>query len=319
MNSGDQLPDRAVAGADARHGARRLWVRTFRTRQAADAADLIRTFGTVVRAPSGPLSFPEHEARRHAHPAPPPNCARGKVVAFCRNGGWCEAACYQLSDCRTRARVVACCNATAAAAASCAGGGRVTMRVALPGDRVVGVDARVRPTRAARCHVVQQTWSDVAFAVRDEGRADGRRCAVCVTALNNYLVVETGPGEEAAAFPVCEALGLARRFGIACEPLLARVAVVQAAGGAPPAVKFFTCGEREHPSAPLSGLAVLAVAARRLGWPSLPAGRAVVTPAGPMALPAVDVFSDETARVEFPGVVVSLGRDPAVPLPGDAA
>ncbi len=299
--------DQARGGDGERGGARQS--QTFRTRQAADAADFIRTFGTVVSTSSGPLTFRDQEALQYAHPAPPPNCARGKVVAFSRNGDCCEATCYQVTDCRTTARVVACCNATAAAAACFADQTRarsVSLRVELPGSKPVRVDARIGRHNGCLQSTVCQAWNEVLFLVRADTQVDGRRCAVCVSPLNNYLLIQTRPGEPAAGFSVREALGLWEQFSFVHEPLLSRIAIVEPSRAGMPAVKFFTCGDREHPSAPLSGLAVLAASARRLGWPPLPSTGCVRTPAGLMPLPRVDVLSEDLIRVEFPELIVEL-------------
>jgi hypothetical protein len=288
--------------------------RTFRTRQAADAADFIRTFGTVVSTSSGPLTFRDQDALRYAHPDPPPNCARGKVVALSHDRDGCEAACYQVTDCRTTARVVECCNATAAAAACFTDetrARRVSLRVRLPGNEPVRVEARIGRHNGSSHSTVCQAWNEVPFLVRAETHIDGRDCAVCVSPLNNYLVIRTRPGESAARFGVNEALGLWERFSFVHEPLLSRIAIVEPSHAWTPAVKFFTCGDREHPSAPLSGLAVLAASARRLGWPVLPSTGCVRTPAGLMPLPRVDVLSEGSMRVEFPEVIVDLKQEPA--------
>lgn len=309
------------AGASVASGARmaghpagpfRHW-RTFQTRQKDDPAAVIRTFGTVVQAAAGPLRFADQEALHYAHPAPPPNCARGKVVVFSRHGSWCEAACYQLTDCHTRAQVAACCNATAAAAAwfaTATGSLQVSLRVQLPARQRTFVEARVRQQSDAPTpyQAVNQTWSRLPFSIHGESIVDGRRCALFVSPLNNYLLVQGKQGEEPGDFPVSEAVRLGQKFGQGREPLLARIALVQLGPDRPTRARFFTCGEREHPSAPLTGLAVLAIAARRLPWLALPPAEPIQTRARPMALPRVDVFPDGTADVAFPEVLVDLKR-----------
>jgi hypothetical protein len=268
-------------------------VRTFETRQIHDPPAFIRTFGNVVQTGPGPLRFEREDAIEHAHPAPPLGCARGKVAAWSRGGDQCDAICYQLSDCNRHAEIVACCNGIAAAAAVYAQWHQrrfVAMRVDLPGTPHLRVEARVTGPGE-----VDQTWRSVPFSIRASGRY-----ALCFGPLNDYIVVRADP----AAFPVAEAVRLWERFGLAHEPLRARIAVVGL--GASPRARFFTCGEREHPSAPLTGLAVLALAAARLGWAPL---KSVETPAGPMPLPRVRRRGDGTADVDFPRVVVKLGAE----------
>jgi hypothetical protein len=174
-------------------------VRTFQTRQVFDPRGFVRTFGTVVEAGTGPLRFRPGDAIRHAPRDAPEGCARGKVAALSRDG---DAACYQISDCRTRARIVGCCNGAAAVAAAHAERTdleRIRVRVALPGGRRVRVDARV--DRGA----VEQTWRAIPFPIRAASVVDGRECAASSGPLNDYLVVRTRPGEDPAAFPVGEA------------------------------------------------------------------------------------------------------------------
>lgn len=262
---------------------------TFETRQIHDPPAFVRTFGTVVEAGPLPLRFEGRDAIEHAHPDPPAGCARGKVAAWAGNDDGCDAVCYQLSDCRTRAQVVACCNGTAAVAAVYAQRpGLVRMRIDLPGHRV-HVDARV-----GEAGEVEQTWRRIPLSVTATGPY-----ARCSGPLNDYVIVRADP----ATFPITEAV---RLFGLAREPLRSRIGVL--GDGPLPRARFFTCGEREHPSAPLTGLAVLALAAARLGWPPF---RSVETPGGPMPLPRVRHRADGTADIEFPRVIVRLGAEPA--------
>ena len=90
------------------------------------------------------------------------------------------------------------------------------------------------------------------------------------------------------------------------EPLRARLAVVQPLGPEGARVKFFTYGAREHPSAPLTGLAILALAAGPLGWFDPRATGQVLTPLGPMALPRTHAVGPGLARIDFPPVLVDL-------------
>ncbi len=290
----------------------------FRTRQLGDGPHVVRTSGTVVRSATGLLRLPFEDAIRHAETDPPPDCARGKVAIVAQSAGELGAVCYQVSDCRTQAHVVACCNATAAAAAALGAdadvGEHLTLAVTLPRVHPIRVEARVsHPHRTSadtdfasiRRRTVEQRWREVPFAIHAQARIDGRSCVVCASPLNDYLVIRTRAGEDAADFPVDEAVALWRRFGLDRAPLLSRMAVVQADALVPRA-KFFTCGDRAHPSAPLTGLAVLAFSAQRLRWRTLAAAGRVATATGIMALPRVERRANDTADIVFPALVVEL-------------
>ena len=262
-------------------------VRTFHTRQIHDPPGFVRTCGTVVETGVG---FQGADAIAHAHPDPPAGCARGKVAAVSRDG---DAACYQLSDCRTRARIVACCNGTAAAAALL---GLRRMRLHLPGQRVQ-VEARL-----GRGHAVRQTWRGVRFSVHEVAG-----CAVSTGALNDYVVIRADP----SSLLVEDAFRISERLGLAREPLRSRIAVVEDA--AAPRVKFFTCGGREHPSAPLTGLAV---ARARGAAPRLAAAAraGAETPAGPMRCRACRPTRTGRRASSFAPLLVRL-EPPARSLP----
>jgi hypothetical protein len=291
-------------------------VRTFRTRQVADPPEFVRTFGAVVDAGPGPLDFGVAEAIEHAHPSPPPGCARGKVAAFSRRSGRVHAVCWQVSDDRAEAHVVGCCNAAAAVAAVCADaadGERVRMRLSVPGPDRVRVEA-VASLAASGARVVRQAWSGVPALRPEVRRVLGRPCAVVVGPFNDYLVLAADGEEALAAFSGDDARRAWGEVGGDGTPLRARVAVVAAAPACgPPRARFFTCGGRAHPSAPLTGLAVVALAARRLPWLGLAGAAAVRTEAGPMPLPRVTAEPGGTSRVEFPGVVVDLLGPPERP------
>lgn len=305
-------PSRSPSGAPE---ARR---HVFRTRQLDDAAEHARTFGVVVETGTGPLRFSEGAALAAAHPDPPADCARGKVVAVSRRGAWGEAACYQLPDCRTRARVVACGNAWAVAAAVHA---RATtkaagwLRMALPRGYVLHVHTAVEPGAADDGHVVRQVWEPVPFGVRAAASVAGGRSLVFTSPLNDYLVLEARsggrwrPATRSSPFTAADAIAAWHRARLGTDPLLARVVVVDPMPSRP-RVRFFTCS-REHPSAPLTGLAVLALTAREIGWLPLPADGCVETPAGPMRLPAIDVRGSGVARIEPAPTIVHLAPYPA--------
>jgi hypothetical protein len=89
------------------------------------------------------------------------------------------------------------------------------------------------------------------------------------------------------------------------SPLLSRIAVVDSDADDGPKVKFFTCGTRAHPSAPLTGLAVLSFASRVFDW--LPSSlESIETPRGRVRVPRVRETRDGRAEVEFPEVLVTF-------------
>jgi hypothetical protein len=301
-------------------------VHAFRTRARDDVPSVVRTRGVVLEPRHGEM-LAAVDVVRHAEPIAPRDCAHGKVAVVTRRGSTTTIACWQVSSQRTDARLVACGNTAAAAIASVARGarhgdlvaelppsGRLDLRqgalvVDLPRGGSIEVEATV--TVHDGVAAVDQRWRGVAIALDDERIIGGRRCVVSRSALNDYVVVLARPGEDVRRFTLAEAVRLWTRFGLRAEPLLARLAVVAPGTEAPSTVKFFTCGDREHPSAPLTGLAVLSVAARRLAWPCLAVGR-VVTAAGTVPLPRVDAVAD-AATITFPTRVVDLV--PALPPP----
>ncbi|HEY8156150.1 MAG TPA: hypothetical protein VII72_18615 [Myxococcota bacterium] len=293
-------------------GTRAAFALGFRTFQANHRPELVRSCGSILhRADGAKLGVPD--VLRHALPDPLEDCARGKVAAIARRGSRAEVACYQVSDSRSDANLIACCNATAAAAAFEAersGLRWLSLRVGLPGRNRVRVESWVGSQRAGGERPVGQIWHGVPLALRAETDAGGRHLAVCMSPLNRYLVLRVRAGEEVHEFPASEAQSLWRRFGLAREPLASRMAVVGGDANAP-RVKFFTCGERAHPSAPPTGLAVLAIAAQRLGWEAVRAARRVITPAGEMEMPRFHLLADGSATFEFPTILVALDSAPA--------
>lgn len=277
--------------------------RTFLTRQVDDPPEMIRTHGVVVATRPGCLNFSEKDALRQAPPVHPGDWAHGKVAALARVGVECQAVCYQLSDCNTRARRVACCNATAATAAfhaALAGREQFSMRLRLQGSGRIEVAARVRET--ANGLVVDQIWNQIPFLVHEPTGVDGRSGTVCVSPLNHYLILQTRSGEDVSEVPIEVAFQAWRQLGLEGDPLLSRIAVVQTRRTIP-RVKFFTCGVRDHPSAPPTGLAVMALIGQRLGWNL---GNSVETRTGVMTLPRVRLLANGAAQVEFRPVVVCL-------------
>lgn len=260
--------------------------RSFHTRQLQDRDGEARTVGTVVEAPT--LELPP-AAGLHL-PLARPGVAHGKVAVWSRVGSRVESAVYQLDDDHRAASRVACGNALSAVAA--AARPDAPMRLVL-GDGAIEVHARVVAS------LVELTWR-VPPADVVEGALAGRRWATWRGALNDYLIVGPGRGlgPAVAARFVAHVAGCVGPF---VDPLRARVVVLDPSASR---VAFYTCHLRAHPSAPLTGLAVLAEARRRLGWLACPDG--VTTPRGVMALP--EVLADGALR--FAPVVVHL-EDPS--------
>ncbi len=282
-------------------------VRAFWTRQPLDPLDFVRTFGAVVEAAGHPDLDPMDYAQAEA----PQGCARGKISLLTQGAEGPQVACFQFGDAAHRALLVGCSNGAAAAAARAAelaGHGAVDLRMSLPSGIEIQARARVQGDAAGEQGArVVQTWLGLPLTVQAADLGDGRRYALCSGPLNDYLMVEVAPGEDPAAFTVAGAMVLAERFGLTAEPLRSRIAVLDCAGGGPPRARFFTCGEREHPSAPLTGLAVLAVAGRRLGWPGLDRPAHLQTSAGLLPFPGVAEHPGGAVDVDFPELIVHLG------------
>jgi hypothetical protein len=289
---------------------------TFQTRQLGDPEHFVRTFGVLLDVSSRARAFAAREVSACAEPAPPPNCAHGKVVVVSQGESAARVACYQRAQGGAQPAVVACCNGAAAAAAHHAGvTGRSEVSLRLRVSNRYLLRARARIDRDAHGVAVTQTWQRVSFTPVREERVDGRDCALFTGALNHYLVVRARAGESTDAVSPAEAQSLAKHFGLDEQPLLARVAVLARAPGELPRLKVYTCG-RAHPSAPPTGLAALALAAERVDWLPLRAGASVQTPAGPMQLPtAARRLPDGTADLEFAPLRVQLARANADSLP----
>jgi hypothetical protein len=280
----------------------------FRTFQASRRPELLRSCGTILES-AGAVAVPE--LLRLAVPDASETCARGKLALVARRGSRAELACYQLSDSRSEASLIACCNATAAAAAGQADRARlglISLRVALPEAARLRVESWVGAPRHGGHRPVGQVWHGVRLALH-EIHAGSRHVVVCTGALNPYLVVRLRERERIQGFSLEDALALWRRVGLGRERLASRMAVV-GSGEESRRVRFFTCGEREHPSAPPSGLAVLSITAQRLGWRELTVARSVLTPAGVMEMPRVHRDPDGAATIRFPTILVALGSRP---------
>jgi hypothetical protein len=192
------------------------------------------------------------------------DAATGKVV-FCNRLG--ETQVYQADPSRGTAALCACGNATGAAAATLAhtlDRTRLRHNVKLPEGRVE-MTARARRLAGGGWRV-EQSWGGIQLRPV-AAEVGGRDAVVCTGIFNDYLIVRLRDRAELDALTMEEVLALwgeGRRYGAFGEPLQARLAAL-APGAARPCVRFFTCG-RMHPGAPLTGLATLAVAARRVSW-----------------------------------------------------
>jgi hypothetical protein len=272
----------------------------FTTRQAADPVGFVRTRGVVVNTPR------ELDRVLAANPVDDSDerpAASGKVAVL-EDDGTLLVRVHQRADGSAHAVTVACSNATAAASTAFAGDRALSFALALPSGQTIAVDTQTRALASGE-HAVVQTWYDVRVDVDDVGIVDGRRVAACRGPLNDYLLVGARPSEPDDKLTLDEARRLWDRFGFLDSPLRARLAFLR--GIAPtPRASFFTCGGRAHPSAPLTGLAVLAVARRRLDWPEIRGLEVVETSVGPIALPNVWTARDGASTFEFPSVVVQL-------------
>lgn len=277
--------------------------RTFWTRQVHDPAAFVRTHGGLVEGrgldPGDVLP-----------PPAPAGCARDKLVAIARSEAGMRAACHQAGDGGLRSLRVACSNGAAAAAARIAelvGRPDLAFRLSLPGDLELAVEARVEgdPTAPEGARV-RQTWRGVSVVLRPGDRRDGRRYVTCTGPLNDYLLVGLREDEDPAAFSVAQAMELAGAFGLGAEPLRCRVALLQTREAAGPRARFFTCGEREHPSAPLTGLVLVALLGLRAGWKDLEAAPGLRTTAGFLPLPQVAAGAAGAVDVAFPELFVHM-------------
>ncbi|MEA2446476.1 MAG: hypothetical protein QOK47_113 [Actinomycetota bacterium] len=306
---GDETPEngKSLGNSNAHPYAGSVAGQIFQTRQKFDPPGKVRTFGVVVPVAPDPTGRSKQQALENRPPVAPKGSAHGKVATLSLGDGRPEVACFQLADLGPEAELVACGNTTAAAAALLAGSDenqRLSMLMRLPGPAVASVRADIRHeidgTRA-----VSQTWGGIPFSVSSSTLLAGRRHALCVGALNDYLIVHLRPTESIDDFQLSEAMGLWKTFGFGRRRLSSRLAIVQREDGSS-RVRFFTCGDREHPSAPLTGLGVLSLAANELDWLPFRGGREVTTPAGPMVLPRARLSPDGLAALAFAPVIVDL-------------
>jgi hypothetical protein len=289
----------AIAASESR-------ARAFRTRQVADPADFVRTYGALVLTDGCRLSSDDWVAAvERARMDVPADCARGKLAIVGRAGDDWSIQAHQLADGGTGGDVVACSNATAAAAgliAETVGGTETHLVLELPDGHQTIVAATVAPNLAAG-YRVDQRWTDIRCAFEPETLVDGRRCIRVVGALNHYLVVRVRDADDLAAVSIDDAVRLSHHFGHDSEPLRSRIAFVHA-GSDRRSARFFTCDQRQHPSAPLTGLAVLALASGTVEWLT-PAATLEVT-VGAMPPPVVRWTDHEIAEIDFPPILVDL-------------
>jgi hypothetical protein len=277
-----------------------LGVATFRTRQLRDPVGFVRTEGFVVSTPTREHPVSEGLPTLVADPRPVAH-AFGKLAVLSEDDCGLMLTCHQLARSGEEAARAACTNATAAAAAWVglhSGERALTVDVALPAGATAHVMAELEPTPQTATTKVSQTWAGVPIAIRREWSGRDDAVLSCTGAFNNYLIVIATSESAFRAFDVHDAVTWWGRFGLDRDPLLARLAVVHRRTRETTYARFFTCGEREHPSAPLTGLGVLALASRTEN-PELDGMEAVTTPVGVMDLPHVDIARDGTAAFGF--------------------
>lgn len=318
------FPTNEPPHSDEESAALEAWA-VFRTRQPGDPVERVRTCGAVGLLPAVPGLGPSRfglvsaDGERIA-PFPEPSGlplvetgrgarhARGKTAYVTPYTIGFGVACYQSADDGTAVELAACGNSSAAAAAlrqATCGGPLGPAWLELPGGSRLRVDTEILPVPADEPGtLLRQTWREIHLEVVEERLVTGRRCLACLAPLNDYVVVGAQPGEPPAAFPQADALTIWRAFGFDANPLRARLAVVETAVTSPVrGVKFFTCGSREHPSAPLTGLAVLALAGEVSDWLGWTSARLAMTPAGPMALPLPANVSAAGRRVRADAIM----------------
>ena len=289
-----QLSNRGLLG-------RIVLAATFTTRQPTDARGYVRSVGRVLRMANRRLpvdGLPSTELLPHS-----PGWAYGKVAVLGSSG---KVACYQSSTCGTRFQLAACGN-TLAAAAALYSDGQHNFRLSVELPDSTHRQVRVRIKLADTTIHVRQTWRDLRFSF-DRHLLGKRRIVACRGPLNDYLLVEALSTKDFAGFDLPQALEIWEHFGQA-NLLTARLAVIHPRASSPPETKFFTCGSRNHPSAPLTGLAVMRAAEKCIDWLTIHVP-IVETPSGEMSLPTIkshEATADTLqADVAFPLVLVDL-------------
>jgi hypothetical protein len=231
--------------------------------------------------------------------------AAKEKVAICNR--WGETSIYQADRKHLSAALCACGNATGAAAAllaHCLNRRRIAQQIELPDGRVEARSHALPMGNGA--WQVDQSWTGARLTVV-LARLLQRDVAICTGAFNDYLVVRLTNRADLEAFDLPDALDLwnaAQSYGGFENPLRARLVAIAPAEAAP-ATKFYTCG-RMHPGAPLTGLAILAMAASQVGWLAslLEPGR-IEHRRGVDQLPGVRTNSKGTT-IQFPAINVVL-------------
>jgi hypothetical protein len=231
--------------------------------------------------------------------------AAKEKVAICNR--WGETSIYQADRKNLSAALCACGNATGAAAAMlahCLKRRRIAQRVELPDGRVE-VQSHALPMSHGAWQV-EQSWTGARLTVIPSWLLQ-RDVAICTGTFNDYLVVRLTDRTDLEAFDLSDALSLwnaAQSYGGFENPLRSRLVAIAPAEAAP-VTKFYTCG-RMHPGAPLTGLAILAMAASQVGWLAslLEPGR-IEHRRGVDQLPNVRTTSKGTT-VQFPAIDVVL-------------
>lgn len=244
-------------------------IHRFETRRGGESRAVPpRTVGIAGLTLSGsPLPDAAHaaDAIARAHKVPYSTEAAKEKVGYSRLDG--TTAIYQADRQTHSASLCACGNATGATAALLArfwGRPDICLQLRLPNGNVT---VRGEVTHADNgAWQVHQSWEGIELAVTETERL-GRRAVVCQGGLNDYLIVDLANREQFEAFDVADAVAWwdsARGPWGFADPLRSRLAVLSL-GSPRPFVKFYTCG-RMHPGAPLTGLAALAIAAKRVPW-----------------------------------------------------
>jgi hypothetical protein len=284
-----------------------LHVYPFETRRSGDALSAPpRTVGltciTLGRGDGGLSAIGDSQAFQVCLNGPSvpvsAEAAKEKVVLCNRSG---DTYVYQADRQNQTASLCACGNATGAAAALiafCLDRYDLRQQIFIP-DARLEMRARISPARDGSFGV-EQSWGGIQFQLQ-ETRLLGRRVAVAMGTFNNYVFVLL-PEDQRDRFDLDQALAL---WEAACpygfdNPLRSRLAAIFL-GARQPYVKFYTCG-REHPGAPLTGLAALAMASAKVAWlaPVRDAGQ-VEHRRGVDALPAVHDLA-----IDFPAIHVLL-------------
>ncbi len=244
------------------------------------------TCGIVVDGRDGEGAFSDYAALSRAAHAPGA-AAYGKVAIIRRDG----IAAFQVGKGKALAPAF-CGNATAAALLFLTGGREAQ-------TRVIGAGAQHEVHARIDGQQVDQTW------LLDEGGVEERtwegRRVVVLSTLNPYALIVGGLPDGVGAD--------AARRQLLGPGLTAKLAVVDGDGEAP-IVDFYNANGR-HGGVPQTGLASIALAARRVAWfAALFPGRRALhrTHAGlvPRDVPEAEATADGRIAIAMPRVAVDL-------------